>query len=118
MEVLYVVFWVVFLLYIWFETDALVSYLKLFFGNKITYYFALNKHKERQKESLEPLDYLDFLRVEYPDSFCISLITCPSCLGVWLTAILCLLMGDIYHFPVVYIFSMLVYLLLRKLIRL
>ena len=116
MEIIYAGLWVVFCLYIWFETDALVSYLRFFFGD--TYYFSLEDYEKHRKGALEPLEYLDFLRIEHPDSFLISLITCPSCLGVWLTAIFCLLVGDVHHFPIVYLFSILVYLLLRRLIRL
>jgi len=79
----YFIFINVFLMHIWFNTDAFIEYFKyikylskLF---KITEYFSF-------REKYNNLNYHTFLLLNY-NSFFIRLTTCPSCIGVWLTFI-------------------------------
>ena len=113
MEIIYAIFWTIFCLFIWFETDAIIRYSRVF---RLTSLFNdLKKYKEHQEESLEPLDYLDFVRNEHPNSFFIALLTCQSCLGFWISLGFCLLFSSWFYLPMVYVTSLIVYLLMRRL---
>ena len=85
--------------------------------------FALNisndlkKYKEHQEDSIEPLDYLDFVRSEHPNSFFVALLTCQSCLGFWISLGFCLFFSNWFYLPMVYVLSLIVYLLMRRLMR-
>jgi hypothetical protein len=69
---------IVFSLYIWFDTEAFAEYSKIF-KLKFTKYEEFYKFKE-----LAPtISYSDFLITKY-NSFLTRLLACPSCLTVWL----------------------------------
>lgn len=77
--------WIVVLSYIWFETEAIQEYVNLFGG---AFHFTFPKYEEyRAYKNINPsISYHNFLILRYR-SFFVSLITCPTCLTVWLNAI-------------------------------
>ena len=66
-------------LFIWFKTDAFVEYCSLFRFKKLFYI----KDFEEKRRIGEDLLYYDYL-VIYRDSFLSRLISCPTCMSVWL----------------------------------
>ena len=103
--------WVALALIIWFETDAFVHYAKAF---RLSLHFHITAYENDVLCS--EVDYLDFLRVKYCDSFWISLITCPICLSVWLSAV-ATLSGDFsfLYFPVINLISLSLFFIIKKL---
>lgn len=90
-------------LYIWFETDAAIEYLKL-----IDNLFGLIT--KEKNEIIEKFDKQRKLSpsISLPEFFCIEnnnflarLFACPTCLGVWINIIPSLVMSAplSYYFP-------------------
>ena len=111
MELITLSCWVALALVIWFETDAFVHYAKAL-G------FSLHFHIAAYEDDIlsDEVDYLDFLRIKYRHSFWVSLITCPICLSVWLTAI-ATLSGSLsfFYFPAINLISLSLYFIIKKL---
>ena len=103
--------WATLALVIWFETDAFIHYARVF-G------LSLRFHIVAYEDDLlrDQVDYLDFLRIKYPHSFWINLVTCPTCLSVWLAAIVTL-SGSIsfFYFPLVNLISLSLFFIIKKL---
>lgn len=98
------------ILLIWFKTDALVEYCELF-GIKN------QEYKDKKLTETFPLSYPCYLRMKY-NNFFINLISCPICLGVWLSAIQCLVVFQFLIFPVVCVCSLIIYGVVIKLLGL
>ena len=118
METIYAISWTVFLMVVWFDTDAFVRYVRLF---RLPL-FGVNKYVEENERKDIPLEYVDYLRLKFADSFHVALITCPTCLCVWISAIFCLSFcglstEGLLLLPFVFLPSLIVYLLVRKLMR-
>ena len=99
--------WVVFLLYIIYDTDAIKEYLSLF---NIKYY--KEKEFKESKDSGQPWDYSTFLLLKY-NCFLVRLLTCPICVAVWLN-IAVLIFIDFKYFAGSVILSWVGYFGLRK----
>lgn len=83
---LYIVFLIVSALYIWFDTSAFVDWAKLFRLKFLRY----DDYLEARNSALGKItasSYPDFLAIKYKGNFFIKLITCPTCLAVWLNLI-------------------------------
>ena len=113
---------------VWFKTDFLVDYLKIFKLNKIKAireFFLLEEYelskKDETLEGLVPiLNYSDFLAFSMPEDepSLGKLLSCKYCLGFWLSIFSCVLAhilvgGAISSFvfvlPIVYVSSLLLY---------
>ena len=105
MNDLYFIFINVFFMYIWFNTDAFIEYFQ-----HIKYLSDLFKIKEyfSFREKFNNLNYHTFLLLNY-NNFFIRLITCPSCLGVWLSFISCLFYYNKFNFFSNFIYIMILY---------
>lgn len=68
------------LLLIWFRTEGYVEYCKAFKLDKISFY---KDFYAKQAEDAR-LTYLGYLK-QYHNSFFVRLITCPICLGAWIS---------------------------------
>lgn len=81
-------------MYIWFKTDALLEYFKY-----IDFFSRIFKIKEYYifREKYNNIGYHTFLIINY-NNFFIRLITCPSCIGVWLTMISTIFYDNKYNF--------------------
>ena len=105
------IFFVVFFMHIWFDTDAFVEYSKLFGLSK---YFKINLW-EKYQEINPRLDYLGYIRLKH-SSFFTRLISCKFCLCVWICLISCFFTNFLL-FPIIYVMSYIIYSLLCKLIK-
>jgi len=81
-------FSVAYLMLVWFKTEAFAEYLsslcKLLRFDPFKL-LAWGCGTEDQ------IDYLSFLKKNYPNNFLVKLILCPVCLSFWLSVAVCLL---------------------------
>lgn len=108
------IFWVVFLLFIWFETDAFIQYSKLFRLTKITKIESWENYKLTNSQ----ISYLDYILIKHKGFFS-KLICCQPCLTFWLTFIVKLFFISEFEFfvatfPITYILSYVIYKLIKK----
>lgn len=74
------IFGLVVLLFIWFDTDAVVEWARQFKLN----YFKFNEYDTNKKSAMPYALYCEFIEGRYaPRSFLLRLVTCPICLTVW-----------------------------------
>lgn len=101
------------ILLVWFETDALLEYAKVFYLNKL---FKINEYEKCINENLEEdMSYSDFLVSDY-NNFFTRLLSCPICLGFWITLSISFYL-NIELFPVINILSMLLYFVTKKIMK-
>jgi len=91
--------WIAFVLYLLFETSAVYEYTR-FLPNFLT------KRKEYEKFAM--ISYGEFMRTSY-DSFAMRMLTCPICIGVWLSAACAVFVQQPILIPSIYLCSQLVY---------
>ena len=109
--IIYLISTIIFINIVWFETEALVEYVKLFKLNwfKITEYLIA-------KESNFELTYHSYLS-QHHRNFFTKLITCPICLTTWLSIISSLLFTEsILDFSIIFVLSIIGYNIYRKLL--
>jgi hypothetical protein len=70
-----------YVLVVWFKTNAFVEYISLFKLSKLFYVEDYNSLVTNGYEG----SYVEFLREYYHDYFIARLVTCPICLGFWLS---------------------------------
>lgn len=99
------IFWIVFLLFIWFNTDAFIQYSKLF---KLENIFKIKEWNNYRIENNPRLTYLEYLNLKHY-SFLTKLISCRPCLTFWLTLLTCLVFKDLVLFPIIYMLSYIIY---------
>lgn len=109
MEIIYGVFWSLFILFIWFETDALLEYSKLIGLSKLFKVNYFTKYLELNPKA----SYFSFLR-KYYNNFFVRLITCPPCLTFWVVFIICSIYKNYLEYPIIYLISYIVYIFLKK----
>lgn len=73
----YLIFNIITILYIWFDTDAIVEYAKLFRLRFFKY-----KEYENRHEVYKDCEYAIFIAAKY-NNFFTKLAACPICLSVW-----------------------------------
>ena len=106
------IFYVVFLLYIWFDTDGFIEYSKLF---RLDKKFKIDLWIE-YRELNPKMNYLSYIRLKHSNFFT-RLISCKPCLCFWIVFLICLIFGNFLSFPIIYIMSYLIYNLICKLIK-
>ena len=103
------IFWVVFILFLWFDTDAFVEYSKFF---RLAKSMKVDKYLEHK--NLNPkASYHTYLRKNYTNFFT-RLITCPSCIAFWIVLFFCIVGDNLFFYPIIYIISFSIYMLLKK----
>ena len=113
MEIIYTTAFIVTVLVLWFETDVVVEYINYFHLGGI---IDVDKYDDYELDG-KCRNYPEYLLVKYP-SFYTKLISCPHCIGFWLTIIFCLSFGlSFISWGAVYVLSLLVYSLMCKLSR-
>ena len=108
MEIIYQVSWLVLILFIWFNTDALESYLNLF-----KFKFSKIDEFNEYKKSVPKSEYLSFLRIKY-NNFFVKLISCKPCLLFWLNIGFSFYLESFLHFAITYLSSYVIYNLIIK----
>ena len=101
----------VFILIIWFETNAFVEYLCPF---RFLKFLRIKEYRERDESLGVP--YPDFLEMR-KGNFLTRLLACPLCLGVWINIIGAVCVGKAYVFFASFYLSLIFYFLLKYLIR-
>jgi hypothetical protein len=96
------IFWLVFILFIWFDTDAFVWWFERF---KI---FKIKEYKSYKEDMDMDISYPDWLFLNN-STFLKKIISCPPCLLFWI----CIPFG-LYLFPINYIMSYIIYKLINK----
>jgi hypothetical protein len=107
---IYFSFIVALILLIWFRTEAFVEYCRIMNMNYISKY---KDYDLKRKEDVS-LTYLTYLR-QYHDGFLVRLITCPICLSVWISILLCFMFFQA-AIPIVIIGSLIVYGIIDRLL--
>lgn len=91
-------------LILWFHTEAFVEYTKLFRLHRL---FKVSEFEEDFKNDFT-LEYLPWLRNKYP-CFFTKLVSCPWCIGLWVSAILSLFNNTFDYICIQYLVSMTMY---------
>lgn len=103
------IFWVVFILFIWFNTDAFIQYGKLLKLDKLTKIDLWESYRLTNPK----ITYLEYLSIKHRGFFT-KLITCKPCLNFWITLIICLLFDSLIELPVIYMLSYITHKLIEK----
>jgi len=104
-DLLNTIFTGVAILIVWFHTEAFIEYSKVFRLHRL---FKIDEF-EKAYENDFTLEYIPWLKTRY-DSFFTRLISCPWCVGFWLTLFNCCFFGTFYLFPVIYVITIVIYL--------
>lgn len=99
-------------LVVWFDTEALVEYAKLF---RLEGLFDSKDYEDGRLKG-KWSDYPEFLRISSP-SFLTRLISCPICAGFWLSIFLGVIAGKWHFFAFYFVSSLILYLLIKKLFQ-
>lgn len=106
MDFINVIFWIVFLQYIWFNTDAFIWWSKLF---KLGKFLRIDDWDQYRLEVNPKIKYYEFIFQKYPN-FATKLLSCKPCLILWFTIILILIFSqNLVSIPIFYLISYLVY---------
>jgi len=101
------------LLFLWFNTTAFYEYFKILGGA------SFFEDYEKTPPNITYPEYLFLNREKITKNkggvFLIKLITCVFCLNFWTTLVLCTLLLSVYFIPGVYINTLFIYGVLKKL---
>lgn len=103
------IFWINLIMFIWFNTDAFISYSSVIPFKK---FFKIKGFLEYSKINPKA-DYTSWLRINEP-GFIYQLITCKPCFGFWITLIVCLIYSNLVIFPILYLTSYVIYKISNK----
>ena len=106
---------------VWFKSDAIIEWGSLLRLSK----FVKIKEFQEDKKNWLPLDlnYPTFLRNRY-DNFITKMLSCPLCLSMWLSIILCLPIALFFNpiillfIPTICIISLMTYGIVTSLLKL
>lgn len=102
MSVMLSISWVVFALWIGFQTTAVYEWAALF-----PVFLRTHEYAEARKQDFT-LSYKDFLLSAH-GGFMIRMLSCPYCVGVWMSVTSCLVFGCLRWTAAVYLVSVLIY---------
>lgn len=91
-------------LLIWFHTDAVEQYVRLF---RLSRLFRINEFENDKLNDLT-LEYPLWLVQKHPGFFT-KMVSCPWCIGFWISFVTCVIYGTIYLFPTLYLASISIY---------
>ena len=102
MDIFHGILWVGFLLYILFETSAVFEYSR-FLPEFLT------KRKEYLTQGLpHGVSYAMYMQTQH-DSFIVRMLSCPVCIGVWMSAVCAVLSTSPIAIPAIYLGGMVAY---------
>lgn len=102
--------WIVFVLFIWFDTEAFIEYFRLTPLRKL---FKIDLFDKYKKEMNPGIDYHSYLRQKH-GSFITKLITCVPCTNFWIVLLISLLFNNMALYPIIYISSYVIYKIIKK----
>ena len=103
---------IAYLLVIWYNTDAVVEYIKLLGLSRL---FKIDDYEQLTLGQGEDFTYPEYLVFRY-DCFFTRLLSCPICLGFWLSFISCAIGGKYLHTFSIAFVSVLLYTVLKKIL--
>lgn len=124
MNLIIAAFSVAFILVVWFKTEAFVEYCKLFppayyffYIDKYLYYLErdLNELKKGEIKKLNFSNYIEYIEYQWSTHFFGKLLTCPICVGTWLSLFASFFVGVQYWLAIAFI-AVPSYILVAKLI--
>ncbi len=95
---------VVFFMYVWFETDALVDYSRAL---GLTRFMKMDMWDEWRNKHPRT-GYLEYLLIAHRGFFT-KLVSCRTCLSFWLSVVVCHFGVGVLWAPAVYLSSLLLY---------
>lgn len=104
------IFWIVFILFLWFNTDAFIQYSKLFRLNKR---LKISDWEDYRLTVSNKVSYQEYLFLKNK-SFFTKLISCRPCLAFWITICTSIIFSSWYYFPLIYMLSYLIYKIIDK----
>ncbi len=105
---IFMIFWVVMLMFLWFNTDAFQHYFKW------VPFLKIKEYENYTKISNGRIKYPDFLFLQ-KNNFLTKLISCKPCFCFWISAFFCFLFSiEIIEFPFFYMSSYIIYKILDK----
>lgn len=111
-----IVFYISFILILWFLSDIVDTFSKI---TKTKKFFKIEDYKSYRENKDAAITYPDFL-FEINPCWYTQLLSCPICLCFWSTLITTILFlnitSAIFLFPVNYVCSLFLYLLIKKLL--
>jgi len=72
-----------YVLFVWFRTNVFVEYVNLF---RLSHFFYVADFNKLTTDGYNG-SYLEFLKEYYYEQFFVRLVSCPICLGFWLSLI-------------------------------
>lgn len=109
---------VAYILLVWFQSNALESYIKLFKLDKIlfvNYFYGEKLSKDNGKE-YGFANLREFIAIAYNGNFITKLILCPICLSIWLSIPYIFILGFKLWIPISFL-SCLLYFYIANLIK-
>lgn len=98
------------ILVVWYLTSAFIEYAAMFGLSK---FLLVERYKEYLDSSSNyETTYPQFLKI-HSDSFLFKILECHFCLALWLAIICCIKIGFVY-LPVLYLISILQFLIIKK----
>lgn len=114
-EIFYISSIITTIMLVWFKSDAIVEYGSLF---RLDKFFRVKEFRdERIRVAPSPLTYPQFW---YFRNWCFltRLLSCPICLGIWLSIIITSITTNLLLTPMVLVVSLLMYGSITKLLNL
>lgn len=100
------------LLILWFKTESIIEYSRIFGFDWLTHH----KDYDSKKKNDAFLSYHAYLR-QHHNCFFVRLITCPICFSIWVCLILMILGGKIIIFPIGFFGGLILFGIIDKLIQ-
>lgn len=107
------IFWIVFILFIWFDTDAFIEYFRFTPLKKL---FKIEQFDNYKKELNPGIDYHSYLRQKH-GSFITRLLTCVPCTNFWIVLFISIIFNNVILYPIIYILSYIIYKIIKKYIH-
>lgn len=105
-------------LIVWLKTDGIIEWAKIFGLKKLLKIDEYYDYKiEQYLNSEHPMEvsYPLFLKMTN-NNFLTRLLSCPLCLGFWLSVLGCAIISNLIAIPIIYVVSMLLYGAILKLV--
>ena len=103
------IFWVIFLLFIWFNTDAFIQYSKIMGLSKLFKIIDWEDYRITNPK----IKYLEYLSIRHRNFFT-KLISCKPCFNFWITLVVCIFFNSLVIYPIIYMMSYIIYKIIEK----
>lgn len=102
------------LMLVWFNSSAFVAYMKFF---HMGHFFHIEEYEESLTVTPDLYSYPEYLGSAHSDNLLCQIVSCPTCLCVWLSLAFSVVFGPWWLFLAQSIVSLSLYHLSRKLMK-